>query len=46
MPAGHAQQARLAWAALPYVERARVLRRAAALFEKHHAEQPGRPRDT
>ncbi|MFJ9377225.1 benzaldehyde dehydrogenase [Streptomyces sp. NPDC101455] len=36
--AGRAQQDQLAWAALPYVERSQVLRRAAALFEKYHAE--------
>ncbi|MFD5536272.1 aldehyde dehydrogenase family protein [Streptomyces sp. NPDC127079] len=34
----HAQQAQRAWAAVPYLERARVLRRAAALFERHQAE--------
>ncbi|MFH9964665.1 aldehyde dehydrogenase family protein [Streptomyces mirabilis] len=34
----HAQQAQRAWAAVPYLERAQVLRRAAALFEKHQAE--------
>ncbi|WP_405533876.1 aldehyde dehydrogenase family protein [Streptomyces sp. NBC_00075] len=34
----HGQQAQHAWAAVPYLERAQVLRRAAALFEKHQAE--------
>ncbi|MFF4586038.1 aldehyde dehydrogenase family protein [Streptomyces sp. NPDC001388] len=33
-----AAQAQRAWAALPYIERAQVLRRAAALFERHQAE--------
>ncbi|MFF4259322.1 aldehyde dehydrogenase family protein [Streptomyces sp. NPDC001663] len=33
-----AARAQRAWAALPYIERAQVLRRAAALFEKHQAE--------
>ncbi|WP_327698489.1 aldehyde dehydrogenase family protein [Streptomyces sp. NBC_00459] len=33
-----AVQAQRAWAALPYTERAQVLRRAGALFEKHRAE--------
>ncbi|MDH6219558.1 benzaldehyde dehydrogenase [Streptomyces pseudovenezuelae] len=33
-----AAQAQRDWAARPYVERARVLRRAARLFEEHHAE--------
>ncbi|WP_406432395.1 benzaldehyde dehydrogenase [Streptomyces sp. NBC_00631] len=34
----HAVRAQRAWAALPYVDRAQVLRRAAALFERHQAE--------
>ncbi|MER7930124.1 aldehyde dehydrogenase family protein [Streptomyces sp. NPDC096057] len=34
----HAEQAQRAWAAIPYVERAQVLRRAAALFETHQTE--------
>ncbi|WP_063065769.1 aldehyde dehydrogenase family protein [Nocardia violaceofusca] len=34
----HAAQAQRGWASLHYVERAQILRRAAALFEKHHAE--------
>ncbi|MFE2216198.1 benzaldehyde dehydrogenase [Streptomyces canus] len=34
----HAQQAQRVWAAVPYVERAQVLRRAAALFERHQEE--------
>ena len=34
----HAQQAQRTWAAVPYLERAQVLRRAAALFERHQAE--------
>ncbi|MER5520719.1 benzaldehyde dehydrogenase [Streptomyces sp. NPDC002763] len=33
-----AVQAQRDWAARPYVERAQVLRRAARLFEEHHAE--------
>ncbi|WP_371663444.1 aldehyde dehydrogenase family protein [Streptomyces sp. NBC_00280] len=33
-----AVQAQRAWAAVPYIERAQVLRRAGALFEKHQAE--------
>lgn len=33
-----ATQAQRAWSALPYNERARVLRRAGALFEEHQAE--------
>ncbi|GAA3873836.1 benzaldehyde dehydrogenase [Streptomyces lacrimifluminis] len=33
-----AAQAQRAWAAVPYIERAQVLRRAGALFEKHQAE--------
>ncbi|MGW1216006.1 benzaldehyde dehydrogenase [Streptomyces sp. NPDC002499] len=33
-----AVQAQREWAARPYIERAQVLRRAARLFEEHHAE--------
>ncbi|TCR26178.1 benzaldehyde dehydrogenase [Streptomyces sp. BK205] len=33
-----AVRAQQQWAALPYVERAQVLRRAAHLFEEHHSE--------
>ncbi|WP_019074036.1 benzaldehyde dehydrogenase [Streptomyces hokutonensis] len=33
-----AVQAQRDWAARPYIERAQVLRRAARLFEEHHAE--------
>lgn len=36
--AASAVRAQVAWAARPYTERAAVLRRAAALFEEHHAE--------
>ncbi|WP_330351245.1 aldehyde dehydrogenase family protein [Streptomyces sp. NBC_00582] len=35
---GQAAAAQRAWAALPYIERAQVLRRAGALFEKYQAE--------
>jgi benzaldehyde dehydrogenase (NAD) len=36
-----AARAQEAWAALPYIQRAQVLRRAAQLFEQHHAEIAG-----